>query len=78
MSALGFVPQRLISAREQLGMSRVQFAASVGKNPRTIENWEKGVTTPKIDDVFRIEQMCANRDVGEPIYIPPPRQQRLF
>lgn len=43
----GFQPDRLIQARESLGITRVALAALVGVSPATISNWEKGSQSPE-------------------------------
>lgn len=45
----GFQPERLIQARESLGITRVALAALVGVSPATISNWEKGSQSPEED-----------------------------
>lgn len=77
-SPLGFNPERLAKAIDDLGMPLTELSQKLNCTPRTIENWRKGHTIPRIDKVFLIEKMCAEKDVGEPIYQPPIRQQRLF
>lgn len=45
----GFQPDRLIQARESLGITRVALAALVGVSQATISNWEKGNQAPEED-----------------------------
>lgn len=42
-----FQPERLIQARESLGITRVALATLVGVSASTITNWEKGVQLPE-------------------------------
>ncbi|WP_444912027.1 helix-turn-helix domain-containing protein [Microbulbifer sp. PAAF003] len=45
----GFQPERLLQARESLGITRVALATLVGVSPATISNWEKGSQLPEED-----------------------------
>lgn len=43
--------------RQLTGLTQVELAKAVGKDPTTIVRWEKGETQPKADDIAKIEQV---------------------
>lgn len=53
---IGFQRDRLIQARESLGITRVAMATLVGVSPATITNWEKGTQLPSQDKLQALSQ----------------------
>lgn len=43
--------------RQLTGLTQVELAKAVGKDPTTIVRWEKGETQPKADDIAKIEKV---------------------
>lgn len=52
----GFQPDRLIQARESLGITRVALATLVSVSPATISNWEKGSQVPEEDKLRALSE----------------------
>lgn len=42
----------LIKARNEKGLSQQKIAESIGKHKKTIQNWESGIGSPSIGDLF--------------------------
>ena len=57
----GFQPDRLIQARESLGITRVALSTLIGVSPATISNWEKGSQSPEEDKL---------RAIGDAVKLP--------
>src|SRR5690554_6596313 len=43
----GIQPERLIQARESLGMTRIALSSIAGVSPATVTNWESGKQLPE-------------------------------
>ena len=43
--------------RQLTGLTQVELAKAVGKDPTTIVRWEKGETQTKADDIAKIEKV---------------------
>lgn len=54
-----FNRQRLKDLREIKGLSTAQFAVPINVTRRTIENWEKGITSPTMR---QLEELCRVYD----------------
>lgn len=44
-------------AREDIGFTQAEFADALGVTPRTIQNWEAGISSPKPPQVKSIERL---------------------
>lgn len=42
----------LIKARNEKGLSQQKIAEAIGKHKKTIQNWESGIGSPSIGDLF--------------------------
>lgn len=52
----GFEADRLVQARESLGITRVALASLVGVSPATISNWERGGQSPEEEKLRALAQ----------------------
>ncbi len=50
--------QRLISARESVGMNRKEFANAIGMSYRTITNYEGGINEPSVSYLAAVAVFC--------------------
>ena len=48
--------------RQQLGMTQAQLGDAIGVSERTIQNWERGKTSPTKSQVNAIERLVADRE----------------
>ncbi|OBK59448.1 hypothetical protein A5656_14575 [Mycobacterium gordonae] len=56
MTTREFVPSRLEFARKRKGIPRTKLAALLGVNPKTLQRWEAGVTTPAEDQIVELAE----------------------
>lgn len=50
---------KLRQAREKRGLSIVAFAREVGVAPLTVRYWERGVATPRPENITKIEEILG-------------------
>lgn len=57
-----FNPKGLVSTRKRLGLSAADLARMMGVSTQTIDNWERGVTKPGVDQRAKLGTL---RHVGK-------------
>jgi len=63
-----FVPASIPSIRDNLGMSQSEFARYMGCTSQSVNNWEKGRSSPAGEFVDKMHRICIHHKLKSPIF----------
>lgn len=56
MNQQSTIGTRIRDARKEAGLTQAGLASSVGRSQNTISDWERGVATPGLDEIFELSK----------------------